>query len=237
MKKTQTKAFTLIEILIVISIISIISVSWVWYFWSFIDRQSIKSDLIWFKDNLEDLDYKVRKREIFDYEIQLSTWSLLYTYETNKIDSDKLQILDIDIFTWTWNITTNQAIWWLLWQSKIYKDNKLYQNEFYSSTWSYEYIFNDYLNYKIFWYLDSERLNDVFITYYSEENLNKEKQNYLSLYEIHDTEDKTWNTYTWIIIKNINNKKEITSTSWNDLDEVYLFFERNWQEVSLKIEE
>lgn len=235
-KLKNNKWFSLIELIVVVSIISIISVTWVWYFWSFLDEQSIKTDLNNIESKITDLDFSVRNKEIFDYEINFNTWSLLFVYEENKFDNENIVLLDLDNFSWTWIISTSSSSTWILWQSKLYKWNKMYLDNFYDSQDSYDYVFNDNLDYKITWYFNQNQSNKIYIQYYSEENLDKKKQSYLILDSINTKEDKSWNNYSWIIYKNINNKKYIESNLWDNLEEVYLFFEKNGQELFLKLE-
>jgi prepilin-type N-terminal cleavage/methylation domain-containing protein len=72
MKEEKIKAFSLIELIVVISILIIVSTSGVFYFTTFIDDLSFKKTINDVKNNFETLENKINKKEIFDYEINLS---------------------------------------------------------------------------------------------------------------------------------------------------------------------
>jgi hypothetical protein len=81
-------------------------------------------------------------------------------------------------------------------------------------------------------------LNNIYVNYYSTDNIIQDNENKLILIWIYENSDKTWTNYDSVEIKNINWKKSITwYLSWTDynLTKVYLFFEREWIEKFIEI--
>jgi prepilin-type N-terminal cleavage/methylation domain-containing protein len=76
MKKSFLKAFTLVELIIVISIITITTTSTVFYFLDFVKNQEVKQRTQLISNNLDQLDKDIEKYKIFDYEILFNTSSL-----------------------------------------------------------------------------------------------------------------------------------------------------------------
>jgi len=73
MKKSIVKAFTLVELIIVIAIITLISSSSVFYFLDFVKNQEINQRVQLIEDNLKKLDKDIKKYNIFDYELAFNT--------------------------------------------------------------------------------------------------------------------------------------------------------------------
>ena len=230
--KKIIKAFTLVELIVVISIITLLTASSVFYFLDFVEEQKISQKLMIVEDNIADLDKKVKTYEIFDYELQFSlsnTWSYI-TY-VNNFDIPYNQIINYDSNNWIWTISTD----WTSsenWNIKLYKKQKLYLNENRAAD-------NDYTNldlstesyYKITWTLSWSVLNEIHLNYFSTDNIYPEKNDLLLLSNINTKEDKSWTDYSSIIINNIWWNKTI----WTNEDEIFLFFENNWKEKFIKI--
>lgn len=224
-------AFTLVELIVVISIITLLTTSSVFYFFDFVKEQEISQKLTLIEDNLKDLDKKVKKYEIFDYELHFNTsnsWSYI-TY-INNFDLKYNQTINLN--SWTWTVILSWASSWT-WIIKLYKKQKLFLNK--ERQWNnsnYLDLSNE-LYYKIAWSFSGEILNDIHLNYFSEENLYPENNDSFVLIWIYDNENKT-NDINPLIIRNIWWKKEIT---WNsiDMNEVYLFFENSWIEKFIKI--
>lgn len=236
------KWFTLIELLVVITILSIISISWFWYFNWFLDKQELNWELTLFSAKIRDLDYKVKKKEIFDYKLSLSlnnSWALLYYYYENYYDTIYNQSLNIDTYSWSWSITTNNWNWTDLniWQTKLYVKEKLLKEDFLWWTWTLNYMFDTYENYSVSWYLTWQILNDIYINYFSLKNLDKVNPDFVVLTDINTQEDWEWLSYSWITIENINNKKYIKNNIWWSLitTDLYFIFERNLTKNFIKI--
>ena len=230
--KKNMKAFTLIELLIVISIITIISASWVFYFLDFVYEQEIGQKLTIVEDNLSDLDKNIKNYNIFDYELHLntSTGSRWYITYINNFDLPYNQVINFDSRTWSGKISTN---WTALetWNIKSYQDEKLLIN---TSTGADELLNFDYNKeqyYKIVSTFTWIVLNEIDINYFSEDNLYPENNKLLELISINSNEDKSWTNYSSIVISNLWWSKTI----WNNENEIYLFFEENWKEKFIKI--
>jgi prepilin-type N-terminal cleavage/methylation domain-containing protein len=235
--KKIIKAFTLIELIIVIAIITLISSAWIFYFLDFIKEQEISQKLYIIEDDLEKLDKNVKDYNIFDYELLFNTsntWSKLYVTYINNFDT-KQQKINITTSSWSWVITTypNTGSWII----KIYKNEKLFLNNEINRINNFSFSFNETPNYKITWTLSWEILNDIHINYFSEDNIMLKKNNNLVLASIYIAENKSWSSYNYLKITNIwwikkfyNNTTEIIS------DEIFLFFDNNWKEKFIKIE-
>lgn len=234
--KKKFFAFTLIELLVVISIIMIISSSWVMYFFDFINKQKNTQELEIIKNDFENYDREVKNFRYFDYSIFLNTktWSLAYIYYINMHSIDKYQTIDFDSNTWTWVIIIN----WLTtdkWWSYIYIDNK-HKNEYNISWWqSYTWSYLEADNYIITWTLSWSVLNEIWIKYFSNSNIDKEKWVFLELTEINTSLDKTWTSYDSLKISRLLSKKEIIWNWVDSLDKVYLFFESDGMEDNILI--
>jgi len=73
MKKKLLKAFTLIELIIVISIITLITTSSVFYFLDFVNNQEIKQKIQLIENDLKELDKEVKNYKTFDYQLEMDT--------------------------------------------------------------------------------------------------------------------------------------------------------------------
>lgn len=230
------KAFTLIELIVVISIITITTSSWVFYFFDYIKSQEISQKLSQVEDELNFLDKQIKDYKIFDYELNFNlsnTWSKSYITYKNIFDSNK-QTLNILNNTWSWLIITTPSSWsWLI---KIYKNNKLYINKEIDRTNNFSYDFNEEKKYIISWTLSWEIINDIELNYFSEDNIYPNKNNNLELVAINSKEDKSWNNYSNMQIKNIWWIKKFYN-NWTEIiiDEIYLFFQNKWIEKFIKI--
>jgi prepilin-type N-terminal cleavage/methylation domain-containing protein len=224
--KKILKAFTLIELIVVISIITIISASWVFYFLDFVKEQEINQKLSIIEDDLNNLDKQVKNYKIFDYKVILNTsntWSYI-TY-INNFDTTN-QTLTITNSSWSWKIESN---WTWSWIIKLYKNHKLFVSKEINRDNAFIFDFNETSSYKITWTQSWEILNEIRLNYFSEDNLHPENNDNLELVRI---EDIDWNSINDIVITNIWWKKII----WNNLNEVYLYFENSWKEKFIKIE-
>jgi len=224
-------AFTLIELLVVISIIVISSSSWIFYFSEFIWKQELKRELFTFENNIKSLDNDIKHYKIFDYELQLDSTSLsqAYIYYTNKFDVPNFQFINFDSISGTWII---QISWSpnSLWNSRIYKHNKLLLNQIHTWDKTYTWNFSKKSTYIISGYLSWETLNNIYINYYN----NTDDKSNIQLIWINSKKDQTWIEYNSVKITNIGWKKQIF---WDItlLNEIYLFFENKWVETFIKI--
>jgi prepilin-type N-terminal cleavage/methylation domain-containing protein len=234
MKKSLLKAFTLIELIVVISIITITSASWVFYFLDYVKNQEITQKIKLIENNINQIDKDIKKYEIFDYEMFFNTSNLSLWYITylNNFDIPYKQTLILDTITWSWNISIPWEVS-LTWTLKLYKKQKLFLNKQITYNESMDFDFNTDSYYKIKSTLSWETLNDININYFWEDNINPEKNNNIYLTKI---EDEYKNIINELIVKNIWWNK--TFFSWalelND-NEIYLYFENNWIEKFIKI--
>ena len=239
MKKNLLKAFTLVELIIVISIITLITSSSVFYFLDFIKNQQIKQRTKTIENNLIQLDKDVKNYKIFDYELifDTNTQSWAYIVYLNKFDNIYTQNIDLNTYTWSWIIKTNTTSWTGI--IKIFKKQKLFSSKEYNSNADFEFSFNTDPFYKIKATLSGEILNEIKINYFSNDNIKPEKNNYLNIIKINTKKDKSWILgIENLIIKNIWWNKKFYKNNINteiNSDEIYLFFENNWKEKFIKI--
>ena len=232
----QKNWFSLIELIIVTTIIAIISTTWSIYFYSFLNNKEVKDKIYLINRDFDELDSLVRSYKISDYDLIITSNTLWYYYYTNYFDSVNIQnFMSIDFSSWIWVIKTNDILPWSSMDLKIYSNGKMINKSVINSTNIYTWSFNKVINNKISstfsWFI----LNDIYINYFWEENLEKNDDNSLKLVDINTKEDKTWTVITKLIIKNIWKWKEIYDDLWVKYNEVYLFFTKNWQEEKLKV--
>ncbi len=234
--KTNLKiAFTYIELLVVVTIIALLTSSWVFYFSDFVKNQEIEQKLVSFRNDISDYDKKVKNYQIFDYEIDFntSTWALWYVSYVNNFDLPYNQYVNFNSNNWSWSLWTNWASS-LDWKIKLYKEHKLYIDEVHSWSYLLNFDFNEKPYYKIIWTMSWEVLNDIWVYYFSEENINTKSNNQLILNAINSQNDKKWINISNFIIKNIGWKKYLL-WDWVKYDKVYLFFENSWRESFIEV--
>lgn len=212
--------FTIIELIVAISILSIISFLTINSFNNNFEKQSLKEELNFFTQTLEDLDKSLWK-ENTDYEVYISTW-WIYQYTTNKNYKTVTQSWVFNWYTWTIkripsiSYTTEILLNW----KNIYE------------TWSNNFTYNFFekWDYEIISWSWWNMLNNLYVSHYSKINLN----NNIVLNQILGG---TWNTYTWIIIKNNNwQKRQFLTNTWQLIDEnIKLFFSNNLNEITLEL--
>jgi hypothetical protein len=228
--KKILKAFTYIELIVVISIITLLSTTWVFYFLEFVKSQEINQKVNTIDMDFKELDKKIKSFEIFDYEIQLNTvtWALWYINMINNFDLPYNQYINFDSTSWSGILWTNWNIS-QTWDLKIYKKIKLYLSEGIQSSTFYAFNFNDEPFYKITGFLSGELLNEININYFTEDNIDSKKNNLLILSKINTKIDKTGTSIISLSIKNIWWNKSII-WDWLKINEAYLFFDNNWKE-------
>ncbi len=225
------KAFTLIELLIVITIITLISSSWIIYFFKQVSSLKIASEIEKVVDIVDNLNSKVDTKKILDYEIIIKKSDKYWLiYSTNNLWLDNKQSLILDFETWTWIITSNSGT-----VLKIYSGIKFQESKIIDSTLNYNYNFLKNINSKILATYSWNTLNNIYINYYSPDNIIYNNENKLELIDINSSSNKTWTWYNSVEIKNLNWKKSIIWDSSDNLTEIYLFFEREWVEKFIEI--
>lgn len=230
---TNNKAFSLVEIMFVVAIIALLSVSWVSYFNTFVDIKRLDTDMFFIKNNLDLLDFKVKNKEIYDYEAAFS-WSNNYVlYKLNQTIKKLDTKLILDNSSKNFTLSTNFTSTWA-WDIRIYWWNKLIHNKILNQINTFTGKMDNYQNYEIKSKLETG--NDLLgVFYYNEESLSN-TWFITNFIEANTKPDKTWTKSNNFVIKNINSRHFFYSwsTSWQT-DEVYLFFEKSWVEKSIKI--
>jgi hypothetical protein len=127
------------------------------------------------------------------------------------------------------------GITWNNYTFKIYSWIKFQWKQILDATETYDYNFLENSNHKITATLSWSILNDININYYSPDNIIKDSENKLELILINSKSDKTWINYNSVEIKNLNWKKSIIPDWGSDIDNIYLFFEREWVDKFVEI--
>lgn len=224
------KAFTFIELLVVITIIVLISSTGVIYFFKQVSSLNVSSEIDKVIDIVDNLDSEIENKKILDYNIYIKNNDFWLTWSINNLWINNSQNLNMNFDTWTWIITSNS--WTYL---KIYWWIKLYKTVQVDSSNNYSYNFWNNVDSKIESSYSWSILNEVFINYYSPDNIKKNNEDRLELTNINTKSDKSWTSYNSLEIKNINWKKIIIPNWWSDINKIYLFFERWWVEKFIEI--
>ncbi|MCP4522734.1 MAG: prepilin-type N-terminal cleavage/methylation domain-containing protein [Candidatus Gracilibacteria bacterium] len=199
------KAFTFIEILVVITIISIISINSSLYFFDFIGKKELSYDISKFEDEIQQLDYQVKNQEIFDYKISLSNESLGYKIDKNNIGNGNTQQV---IF----NPENKYATIELEpkgdspWELKIYQEHKKILQTVLNGQDSYTIDIKK--NSHIHSSFSGNILNNTTLGYFESDNRNPEKLT--QIINITDNNNTSTNSLT---IENIAGKKQYYDTS------------------------
>lgn len=231
----QKTAFTLIELLVSITIIILISSSWIFYFIDYVKQQEINQKTQFIIDNISQLNKDIKNYKILDYEILFSTQenkNKSYITNINSFDSTN-QNLELNDSTGSWII---KAIWTWTWLIKIYENDKLFISKIIDKSLDYEYNFDKYQNYKILWSYSWSFINDIYLTYISEQNIPKISNNITKINYINTKQDKSWTNIINLKISNIWWKISFynNSTILNE-NQIYIFFENNWNEKYIEI--
>lgn len=232
------KGFTLIELIVVITVMALISWTGVVYFFKQVSSLKISSEISKIKDIISDLDSKIDTKIILDYSILIKKSDKLgFVYTTNNLWLDYKQELELDFKSWTGILWTTKTSTWSNYSFKIYNWIKFKWNNVIDSNESFTGSFLENTNHKIVWTLSWSILNNIYINYYSNDNVIINNENTLNLNYINLLFDKSWTEYNSIEIKNINWKKSII-TDWGIwINSIYLFFERDWVEKYIEIKQ
>lgn len=230
----RISGFTLIEIIVVISIIILVSSSGIVYFSGFSDRQQLKTELYTLQTIFDEYDTKVKKYEIFDYSLSLSTASgsnKSIIIQENIFDTDYTATLEfndnsgsgsLEIFpntsTWVWNLSGYK------WHKRIIEQNLSWDSIFNGT------YYND-TNYSFYSQLWESTLNSNIIYYFSELNIDSNVESWIELTWIYTTPDKSDTWIESLAITNISWEK--SNSIWSET--IYLFFESSGVENQLQI--
>ena len=220
--KKKRKAFSLIELIIVSSILIIVSTSGVFYFTDFIEELSFKKTINSINDNLETLDNKISKKEIFDYEIEFSKWKLYYEFSENIFDLN----IHIDISNTTTETIEISFSWatsgsWII---KYYEDYKFKKAKELMHNWTLTGNIVNPSIYKIIWSFSGNILNTINFQYFDNKKL-------IKLVRIDTNNNSDLNS---IKISNILWKKDFWDNPTNNKAVLY-FEDNNWKIETLEI--
>ena len=218
--------FSFAELIIVVSIVTI--VSWVWIF-SFVknfDRQNLNTELSYFDSILKQLNGKIWNKST-DFDLYLKKDLKYFYFYENSLHKNKNQTLSINNYTWT--IKSNDSMPNPMMINYYFNDKKK-NTDLISSTWSYDFDFSNFWNYKVTSSINWENLNEVNLYYFRQSWLNKD----LVLSDIVWSDNTS---YSWIIVKNYMwGNKIITDLNWNTItNKITLKFLNNSQESSLEL--
>ncbi len=229
----EIKAFTFIELLVTTSILIIMATSSVFYFFGFIDKVKLNTWIESVKSTIQELDKKVKNKDILDYKLFLKKNSLFMYYYSNTLNLNNILEYtgSIDYLTWSWNIEIFPK-WTSTWALKIdiYSNNKFLKDFLILWDNNLKYWFSKFKDYKISATYSWQFLNDININYFAESNTNHKKQNYLKLIKIRTNKSSDLDS---IYIKNILWRKIFSDNSSSI--KLYLTFDVNWQEKTLEI--
>lgn len=231
-------AFTLVELIMVMAIIAIVSVFSFWYFTDFSSKQAINEDLSNLNMNIRNLDSKVRNMEIYDYKMNLQTWSIASITYTNYTNQDYKRLLEFSNLSLTWNLTTTWvASIWTSFSFIWYASDKKHFDYMIDALAKKELDLSNFNKIEINSTISWSIVNNIFLNYYSTANAftGTNQPSKLILTQINTEEDKNWKYLDSLIIENINNKKFIKDWSGQIIDKAFLFFERAGREVILEI--
>ncbi len=223
----KKKAFTLIELLIVITIIVLVTSWGVMYFFKQIASMKLASEIESIVDIIDNLNSEVKSKKILDYSltIERSKNQRGITYTTNTLGLNYIQKIDFDSISGSWILSTTQNPTWS-YVFKIYSWVKFETEQIIDATDTITKSFLNNQEYKISWSLSGSVLNNLYIKYYSADNIIKDNENTLDLIWIYDNSNKSWTNYSRVDIKNLNWKKSIKWNIWWELNKIYLYFER-----------
>lgn len=223
--KKNNLGFTFVEILVVVAILAIVSWVSISSFNKGFERQSFSSELNIFKNLITYFDKDIGTN-LTDYTIYLSTWSFYYYY-TNNLYKSTTQSISFSSFTWT--IKTNDIVKNDI-DLSIYFNNKKVNTVSISSTWSYVYNVSNKWKYEFKSYIWDSFLNSIFVEYFTKTDIKKP-------IDLTTIIDWSWNTYTWVIIKNDLWWKKVFTTFSGQLinSDINLIFEGNSLKDTLKL--
>lgn len=221
----KTEAFTFIELIVSVTIMAIIWTSGMFYFHEFIWKKELLTHINSFENAIWELDYQVKKQDIFDYQLELEKNTFWYTISKNNIWTDFTQEAVFDSLnnSWSINIIENSSE---IWEIKIYQSWK--KADQITRNWSDSISIDVQKNTEIVSSLSWSKLNTLSLNYFENNN---EKT-----FFILDILDNNMTSYDSLTIRNINGKKTYLheSSQVNSLP-IILLFEQNWIEEKLEL--
>lgn len=226
----KKNAFTLVELIVVVAIISLLSVSWITYMNRFVLWSQIQNELSIVKDSIEDLNFKIKNKEFFDYSINFSQdHDLYYLYYLNKSLQNTNFSFSLDDVTKDFTLKVNPSNTWS-WNLILYSDDKLLVSKTFDQTNIFSWKFDSYSSYLI-----NSKIRDldeyIWINYFWESNMTNSFWAYIKFLGVYNDQDKTNLLSTNFYIKNVNwNIKFFNGTSELSQEEVFVFFEREGEQ-------
>lgn len=226
----KKNAFTLVELIVVVAIISLLSVSWITYMNRFVLWSQIQNELSIVKDSIEDLNFKIKNKEFFDYSINFSQdHDLYYLYYLNKSLQNTNFSFSLDDVTKDFTLKVNPSNTWF-WNLILYSDDKLLVSKTFDQKNIFSWKFDSYSSYLI-----NSKIRDldeyIWINYFWESNMTNSSWAYIKFLGVYNDQDKTNLLSTNFYIKNVNwNIKFFNGTSELSQEEVFVFFEREGEQ-------
>lgn len=221
------KAFTLIEILVVVTIIGLISTASTFYFIKYLDGKSIESDVELFDLEIESLDDALATRKINAYEISF-TPGKWYTYNVNAYPGERSFITTSDFDTWVFTFDTDLS-YSTSWSLKIYEWIKVKESILLDSQDTYQARFTNAQMYTTESYFSWSLANSIGVHYFSPDNVEDNLEKHLILESINTQQDGSGTNYLSLNVRNINGRKTLSSGAVQ-LTEVYLRFKKGSDE-------
>lgn len=230
--------FTFVEIIVVLSIMLLISFASIGQFNNFLSTNYLEVNTQEISSVIQDLDTSVKNGKIYDYTMYFSSWSW-FTYSVNNYWPYIISFIPkTDYFWYSWTVISNSTNTWIILTLKTFDGEKMDKSITYVSTWVYDVWFWKTTKYSFLSDFSWVSGNSMFLKFYSVDNIASQKiiEKRLILEAINTKEDMTWISFTWIILKNVNNKKTlILSWSTEEYNEIFLLFDRNDTKKTLHI--
>lgn len=223
------RAFTLVEILVVITIIALLSVASFSSFFTFISSQDGESQVNAFASKIESFELEFQSKNILNYSLFLRTWTW-YSYELNR-KSLYYTFSTLSFPLWSFSLTGNTLPSWSIRMEHI-DDEKFTTDQFFQWWTSYTWTFTVWNEQIYTFYVDEKEKNTLWISYYGLGNKENDAKN-LHLTSLWSGEWKTGQSFTGVFLKNTSGKKVIESPDGTLLSQIYLFFEKGWKEYTL----
>ncbi|MCP4524076.1 MAG: hypothetical protein GY828_07710 [Candidatus Gracilibacteria bacterium] len=221
-------AFTFVEIVVVITIIAIISTTSSFYFFDFIRKKELGFDITNFESTLQQLDYNIKKQEIFDYEVTLSHQNY-FQISTDNIGIENRQVITFDSDTKQARLFLNPN-GNLPWEIKIYKDHKKTIHTFIDG--AEDYFFQIEHIYHIESIYNENNLNKITLDFFEREKRNPDK-----LTEIIHIVDSTNTVVQNLVIQNLGGNKRYINGSNNTIltTPISIVFDKKGTEKTLHL--
>lgn len=228
MEKQKVRAFTLVEIIVVISIMTLLSTTWVFYFVDFVKTTQQTKYTQDIKDILEDYENKIKNKNIYDFEALFNRNQplSLYVY-SNVYDNPYVQTIVFDGTTKIAALNRSHTG-----SIQFYTGNKLFTQKI-SPLLNENYSFSGSQRYQILWKtisLDNqlENFNEIDFYYLWENNIDSEDNNDIKIVNINTQIDGSGTNINILKYQNIYGNKTLF---WDgvDINEAHLFIEYAWK--------